>query len=196
MCDSLKPPRLQKFCFHRCLCIGNKLQAEIFSRGWRIVEQMQQHIFQLMHLQNVNSFCWLMQFSCRIMPLVGVFIYFLIVNEIFFGPLTWFLWIFFFFVAVLHFHFFFWLVSWETSGFPWALGAGDSVCGAVDKWSLFGVTLSHSQAINFAAKQTAAFFHEPDCCKQRPGRINARMRALGGRRVHELRIGDQINSQL
>lgn len=43
---------------------------------------------------------------------------------------------------------FFWFISWETSGFPWALAAGDSVCGAVDKWALFGVTLSHSQAIN------------------------------------------------
>lgn len=79
-CVTLKHPHLQKFYFHPCLCIRNKLQAEIFSRGWRIVEQMQQHIFQLMHLQNVNSFCWLMQFSCRIMPLFGAFIYLLSVN--------------------------------------------------------------------------------------------------------------------
>lgn len=82
-CGTLKHLHWQKFYFHRCLCIRNKLQAEIFSRGWRIVEQMQQHIFQLMHLQNVNPLCWLMQFSCRILPLFGVFIYFLIVNLIF-----------------------------------------------------------------------------------------------------------------
>lgn len=80
VCVTLKHLHLEKFYFHRCLYISNKLQAEIFSRGWRIVEQMQQNVFRLMHLQNVNSFCWLTKFSCRIPPLSVVFIYFLIVN--------------------------------------------------------------------------------------------------------------------
>lgn len=91
---------------------------------------------------------------------------------------------------------FFWFVSWETSGFPWALGVEDSVCGAVDKWSLFGVTLSHSQAINLLQSKQQLSSMSPDCCKQRPWRINVRMRALQGQRVHKLRIRDQINSQL
>lgn len=32
--------------------------------------------------------------------------------------------------------------------FSRAFGVKDSICGLVDKWSLFGVTFSHSKAIN------------------------------------------------
>lgn len=97
--------------------------------------------------KNVNSFCWLARiFLQDSATLCGFYLSLNRKLNFFFCPLTWFLWIFFFFcrASVVFFCF----ISWETSGFPWALGAGDSVCGAVDKWGLFGVTLSHSQAIN------------------------------------------------
>lgn len=100
-------PTYTSFTFIVAYVLGINFKRKYSAEGggwWS--EQMQQHIFQLMHLQNVNSFCWLMQFSCRIMPLFGVFIYFLIVNEIFFFVRSHgFYGSFFFFVAVLHLHF-------------------------------------------------------------------------------------------